>query len=178
MMVEDHPHMCRLLTQLLSDVADSIVECADGEQAVAAYAVEQPDWTLMDLHMERLAASRRPDGFGPPGRRRGSSSSPSTTMSVGGPPRDRRARAATFSKTTCWRCGAGCQHRSDRAAMPMTSSGRHTSPEYPWNSPNGHGIGPCAITCAASSRACRRQRGSASMRSMPSAAKATLPAVD
>ncbi len=62
MIVEDHPHMCRLLTQLLSDLADSIVECADGEQAVAAYAVEQPDWTLMDLHMERLGgieATRR-----------------------------------------------------------------------------------------------------------------------
>ncbi len=26
----------------MSDVADAIVECTDGEQAVAAYAVEQP----------------------------------------------------------------------------------------------------------------------------------------
>jgi two-component system response regulator DegU len=62
MIVEDNPHMCRLLTQLLSDLADAIVECTDGEQAVAAYAVEQPDWTLMDLHMERLGgieATRR-----------------------------------------------------------------------------------------------------------------------
>ena len=62
MIVEDNPHMCRLLTQLLSDLADAIVECTDGEQAVAAYAVEQPDWTLMDLHMARLGgieATRR-----------------------------------------------------------------------------------------------------------------------
>ena len=42
MIVEDNPHMCRLLTQLVSDLADAIVECTDGEQAVAAYAVEQP----------------------------------------------------------------------------------------------------------------------------------------
>jgi CheY-like chemotaxis protein len=62
MIVEDNPQMCLLLKQLLSDLADAIVECADGEQAVAAYAVEQPDWTLMDLHMERLGgieATRR-----------------------------------------------------------------------------------------------------------------------
>ena len=54
--------MCRLLKQLLSDLADVIVECADNEEAVATYAVEQPDWTLMDLHMERLGgieATRR-----------------------------------------------------------------------------------------------------------------------
>ena len=62
MIVEDNPQMSLLLKQLLSDLADAIVECADGEQAVAAYAVEQPDWTLMDLHMERLGgieATRR-----------------------------------------------------------------------------------------------------------------------
>ncbi len=62
MIVEDNPHMCRLLTQLLSDLADAIVVCTDGEQAVAAYAVEQPDWTLMDVHMARLGgieATRR-----------------------------------------------------------------------------------------------------------------------
>jgi DNA-binding NarL/FixJ family response regulator len=54
--------MCRLLKQFLADLADAIVECADGEQAVAAYAVEQPDWTLMDLQMHRMGgieATRR-----------------------------------------------------------------------------------------------------------------------
>jgi len=62
MIVDDNPHMCQLLRQLLSDLADAIVECADGDQAVAAYAVEQPDWTLMDLRMSRLGgieATRR-----------------------------------------------------------------------------------------------------------------------
>ena len=62
MIVDDNPHMCQLLKQLLSDLADAIVECADGDQAVAAYAVEQPDWTLMDLRMSRLGgieATRR-----------------------------------------------------------------------------------------------------------------------
>ena len=62
MIVEDNPHMCQLLKQLMSDLAEVIVQCSDGEQAVAAYAVEQPDWTLMDLQMERLSgieATRR-----------------------------------------------------------------------------------------------------------------------
>jgi DNA-binding NarL/FixJ family response regulator len=62
MIVEDNPQMCQLLKQLLSDLAEVIVECADGQQAVAAYAAEQPDWTLMDLRMERLGgieATRR-----------------------------------------------------------------------------------------------------------------------
>jgi two-component system response regulator DegU len=62
MIVDDNPHMCQLLRQLLSDLADAIVECADGHQAVATYALEQPDWTLMDLRMARLGgieATRR-----------------------------------------------------------------------------------------------------------------------
>lgn len=62
MIVEDNPQMCQLLKQLLSDLADVIVECGDGEEAVAAYGVEQPDWTLMDLQMERMGgieATRR-----------------------------------------------------------------------------------------------------------------------
>jgi DNA-binding NarL/FixJ family response regulator len=62
MIVEDNPYMCQLLKQLSSDIADVIVECADGEEAVAAYDVEQPDWTLMDLQMARVGgieATRR-----------------------------------------------------------------------------------------------------------------------
>jgi len=62
MIVEDNPHMCQLLKQLVADLAEVIVECGDGEQAVAAYAAEQPDWTLMDLNMERMGgieATRR-----------------------------------------------------------------------------------------------------------------------
>ena len=62
LIVEDKPEMRCLLKQLVSDLAAVIVECADGEEAVAAYAVEQPDWTLMDVRMERLGgieATRR-----------------------------------------------------------------------------------------------------------------------
>ena len=62
MIVEDNPEMCHLLKQLLSDLADVIVECSDGEQAVNWFAVEQPDWTLMDLKMARMGgieATRR-----------------------------------------------------------------------------------------------------------------------
>jgi DNA-binding NarL/FixJ family response regulator len=54
MIVDDNPQMCLLLKQLLQDLAETIVECSDGEHAVAVFAVEQPDWTVMDLRMARL----------------------------------------------------------------------------------------------------------------------------
>ena len=61
MIVEDNRFVRELLKQLLSDLAE-IVECRDGEQAVTAFAAEQPDWTLMDLQMTRMGgieATRR-----------------------------------------------------------------------------------------------------------------------
>jgi two-component system response regulator DegU len=71
MIVDDNAQVCHLLKQLVSDIADVIVECSNGEEAVAAYAVEQPDWTLMDLRMERLGgieATRRIRGAWPEAR--------------------------------------------------------------------------------------------------------------
>ena len=62
LIVEENPEMRHLLKQLVSDLAEVIVECGDVEQAVTTYAVEQPDWTLMDLQFEGLGgleATRR-----------------------------------------------------------------------------------------------------------------------
>ena len=38
----------------LENLASEFVECADGAEAVAAFARESPDWTIMDLAMEPM----------------------------------------------------------------------------------------------------------------------------
>ena len=43
---------------LLREHPVEFFECGDGEEAVALYAVERPDWVLMDIRMPRL------DGLG------------------------------------------------------------------------------------------------------------------
>src|SRR5262249_22766631 len=49
MIVEDNAEMRQLLRGVVADVADEVAECSDGEEAVATYAAQQPDWVLMDL---------------------------------------------------------------------------------------------------------------------------------
>src|SRR4051812_41591319 len=63
MIVKDSPQMCQFLRQLLSDLAEVIVECRNGEQAVAACAVERQDWTLMDLRREGRGGMEAPRRF-------------------------------------------------------------------------------------------------------------------
>ena len=61
MIVDDHPEMRRLLRSALSHLAD-IRECGDGGEAIAAFAQERPDWTVMDVGMkgiDGLEATRR-----------------------------------------------------------------------------------------------------------------------
>ena len=62
MIVDDHAEMRTLVRSLLSGIAQEFVECAGGEQAVAAFPVECPDWTIMDIcmpGMDGLVATRR-----------------------------------------------------------------------------------------------------------------------
>ena len=54
MIVDDSMEMRGLVQSLLEHVASEFVECADGDEAVAAYAAERPDWTVMDVAMARL----------------------------------------------------------------------------------------------------------------------------
>jgi CheY-like chemotaxis protein len=57
MIVEDNPQMRQLIRSVVEDLAEAIVECSDGEEAVAAYAALQfsgDDRVLMDLQMPRL----------------------------------------------------------------------------------------------------------------------------
>lgn len=54
MIVDDNAKMRGLVRSLLEPVASDFVECADGDEAVAAYPAEKPDWTVMDVTMARM----------------------------------------------------------------------------------------------------------------------------
>ncbi len=71
LIVDDNPQVRALIRTVLSGLADDIRECADGDEAVAAYRQQRPDWVLMDAKMVRmggLEATRRIVGFDRPAR--------------------------------------------------------------------------------------------------------------
>jgi CheY-like chemotaxis protein len=62
LIIDDNPRFRALLTTVVNGLVDQITECTDGDQAVAAYLAQRPDWVLMDLQMGRmggLEATRR-----------------------------------------------------------------------------------------------------------------------
>lgn len=62
MIVEDNAQMRRLIKSVIGDLAETVCECCDGDDALAAYARHLPDWVLMDIRMGRvdgLTASRQ-----------------------------------------------------------------------------------------------------------------------
>lgn len=62
LIVEDNARMRQMMKRMVGDLADHISECFDGDEALAAYAAEQPDWVLMDIEMKRMngiAATRQ-----------------------------------------------------------------------------------------------------------------------
>ena len=62
LIVDDNPQFRDLIKMVVAGLADEVSECADGDEAVAAYGVRRPDWVLMDLRMARmggLEATRR-----------------------------------------------------------------------------------------------------------------------
>jgi CheY-like chemotaxis protein len=65
LIVEDNPQMRRMIRAMVTDLAEAVTECGDGEEAVAAYAAQQfsaNDRVLMDLQMPGvggLEATRR-----------------------------------------------------------------------------------------------------------------------
>ena len=56
LIVDDHAEFRRTLRAFLPPDA-VILECSDGEEALACYAGHQPDWVLMDIEMRGM------DGF-------------------------------------------------------------------------------------------------------------------
>ena len=62
MIVDDSVKMRALVRSLLSTVAQEFVECASGDEGVARFAAERPDWTVMDVvmsGMDGLTATRQ-----------------------------------------------------------------------------------------------------------------------
>lgn len=62
LIVDDSPQFRELIRSILADLVDELYECADGDDAVAAYGARRPDWVLMDFKMARmggLEATRR-----------------------------------------------------------------------------------------------------------------------
>lgn len=49
--------MRAMIREMISEIADVITECEDGDEAFAAYQTNLPTWVLMDLQMPRV------DGF-------------------------------------------------------------------------------------------------------------------
>lgn len=46
--------MRRMIRQIVSDCTEQIFECADGAEAPTVYALNRPDWVLMDIEMEGM----------------------------------------------------------------------------------------------------------------------------
>ena len=62
LIVDDNPAFRALIRTVLTGLADVVTECGDGDEAVAAYDAQPPNWVLMDLQMARvggLEATRR-----------------------------------------------------------------------------------------------------------------------
>ena len=62
LIVDDSAKMRRAIRLVVCDLAGKIIECADGAEALAAYAEHLPDWVLMDIRMKQtdgLTATRQ-----------------------------------------------------------------------------------------------------------------------
>ena len=54
LIVEDNHQMRRLIKRIVSNLADCIIECSDGSEALAAYRAHHPDYVLMDIRMKKV----------------------------------------------------------------------------------------------------------------------------
>src|SRR5215467_10428511 len=54
LIVDDNPEMRRMIGQIAGAKGDLIIECADGDEVIEAYAAHHPDWVLMDVEMKRM----------------------------------------------------------------------------------------------------------------------------
>src|SRR5262245_55540478 len=62
LIVDDNAQFRDLIKLVIADLAAEVSECADGDEAVAAYGARRHDWVLMDLQMARMGgieATRR-----------------------------------------------------------------------------------------------------------------------
>jgi CheY-like chemotaxis protein len=62
LITDDHSEMRLLIRSVVGDLADKIIECTDGAEALASYRENRPDWVLMDIKMpgvDGIAATRQ-----------------------------------------------------------------------------------------------------------------------
>ena len=62
LIVDDNSQMRAVIRALIDPLGFRVVECADGDEAVARYAELRPAWVLMDVTMQRMdgiTATRR-----------------------------------------------------------------------------------------------------------------------
>lgn len=62
LIVEDNQQMRLLIARVIDDIAETIIECSDGDQALFTYNKHCPDWVLMDIEMpgiNGIAATRQ-----------------------------------------------------------------------------------------------------------------------
>ncbi len=53
LIVDDNAQMRKMICEYLPPQSD-VLECSDGDEAVAVYSLYHPDWVLMDLKMARM----------------------------------------------------------------------------------------------------------------------------
>ena len=54
LIVDDNAKMRRLIKSVVFDLADQLLECEDGADALQAYTNFHPDWVLMDIKMPNI----------------------------------------------------------------------------------------------------------------------------
>lgn len=54
LIVADNPEVRQMIKRFIQDIADEIVECADGDDILTAYKLFRPDWVLLDIELKRL----------------------------------------------------------------------------------------------------------------------------
>ena len=54
LIVDDNDQIRQLIRFVVTPVAHTIHECADGAEALAAVAKHRPDWVLMDVEMPKV----------------------------------------------------------------------------------------------------------------------------
>ena len=62
LITDDHSEMRLLIRSVISDLAEGIIECTDGADALSSYRENRPDWVLMDIKMpglDGIAATRQ-----------------------------------------------------------------------------------------------------------------------
>jgi two-component system response regulator DegU len=62
MIVEDNPTMRKTIRGVAAGKTDTVIECSNGEEAVAAFGDYHPDWVLMDINMpvmDGISATKR-----------------------------------------------------------------------------------------------------------------------